>query len=75
MGAMRNAHNILVGKPERKRPVRRPRHRWGDNIRIDFSEIGLRCLDWIHLAQDTNQWRAVVNTVMYIGFLKMWRIS
>jgi hypothetical protein len=55
---------FLVGKPEEKRPFGRPRCKWEDNIRIDLVEIGCEFLDWIHLAQDRGQWRAVVNTVM-----------
>jgi hypothetical protein len=64
MGANRNAYRILVGKPELKRPQGRPRRRWEDNIRMDLTEIGWGGMDRIDLAQDTNQWRALVNTVM-----------
>jgi hypothetical protein len=64
VGEMINAYNILVGKPKGKRPLRRPRHRWEDNIRMDLREIGLEGVDWIHLAQDRNQWWALVNMVM-----------
>jgi hypothetical protein len=53
-----------MGKPERKRPLGRPRRRWEDNIRIDLREIGWGGVDWIDLAQDRGQWRAAVNTVM-----------
>jgi hypothetical protein len=63
-GEKRNAYRILVGKPERKRPAGRPRRRWEDNIRMDLREIGWVGMDWIDLAQDRNQWRALVNTVM-----------
>jgi len=52
MGEMRNAYRILVGKPERKRPLRRPRCRWEDNIRIDVREIEWEIVNWIHLTQD-----------------------
>jgi hypothetical protein len=55
---------ILVGKPEGKRPLGRPRCRWVDNIKMDLGEIGWDGMDWIKLAQDRDQWRAVVNTVM-----------
>jgi hypothetical protein len=60
----RNAHRILVGKPERKRPLGKPRRRWVDNIEIDLREIEWGGMDWIGLTQDTDQWRALVNTVM-----------
>jgi hypothetical protein len=60
----RNTNRILVGKPEGKRPLERPRRRWVDNIKINLREIGWDGMDWIHLAQDTYQWRALVNTVM-----------
>jgi hypothetical protein len=53
-----------VGKPEGKRPLGRPRRRWVDNIKIDLKEIGWDDMDWIDLAQDMDQWRALVNTVM-----------
>jgi hypothetical protein len=59
-----DAHRILVGKPEGKRPLGRPRCRWEDNIRMDLTEIGWGSMDWIDLAQDRDQWRALVNTVM-----------
>jgi hypothetical protein len=60
----KNACRILVGKPEGKRPLERPRRRWEDNIRMDLREIGWRGMDWIDLAQDRDQWRAFVSTVM-----------
>jgi hypothetical protein len=60
----RNAYRILVGKPEGKSPLGRPSSRWVDNIKMDLREIGLDGMDWIHLAQDRDQWRALVNTVM-----------
>jgi hypothetical protein len=63
----RNAYRILVGKPEEKRPLGRPRRRWVDNIKMDLREIGWDGMDWIDLAQDRDQWRAVVNTVMNLG--------
>jgi hypothetical protein len=64
MGGKRNASRILVGKLEGKRPLGRPRCRWEDNIRMDLREIGWGGMDWIGLGQDTDQWRALVNTVM-----------
>jgi hypothetical protein len=62
-GEKRNAYRILVGKPERKRPLGRPRHRRVDNIKMDTREIGWGGMDWIDLAQDRDQWKALVNTV------------
>jgi hypothetical protein len=53
-----------VGKPEGKRPLERPRHRWVDYIKMDLREIGWDSMDWIDLAQDRDQWRALVNMVM-----------
>jgi hypothetical protein len=61
MGGRRNAYNILVGKPEGKRPLGSPRHRWED-IRMDLREIGWESVDWTHLTQDRDQWQALVNT-------------
>jgi hypothetical protein len=64
IGEKRNVYRLLVGKPEGKRPLGRPRRRWINNIKIDLLEIGLRVLDWIGLAQDRYRWRALVNSVM-----------
>jgi hypothetical protein len=64
---VRGAYNILVGRPE-GRSLGRPRRRWEDNIKMDLREIGSGDVDWIHLAQDRERWRAVVNTVMNIRF-------
>jgi hypothetical protein len=64
MGEKMNAYRILVGKPEVKRPLGRPRCRWEDNIKMDLREIGWGGMDWIDIAQDRDQWRALVNTVM-----------
>jgi hypothetical protein len=63
-GAKRNAYRILVGKPEGKRPLGRPRRRWVDNIKMDLREIGWGSKDWIELPQERDKWRALVNTVM-----------
>jgi hypothetical protein len=66
IGETRNECRILVGKPEGKRPLGRPRRRWVDNIKMDLGEIGWDSRDWIELAQDRDQWRALVNAVMNI---------
>ena len=57
-------YRVLVGKPEGKRPLGRPRHRWEDNINIDIQEVGCEGMDWIQLVQDRDRWRALVNAVM-----------
>jgi hypothetical protein len=64
LGVKRNAYNILVRKPEGKRPLVRPRRRWVDNIKMDLREIGWDEVDWIDMAQDRDQWTALVNTVL-----------
>jgi hypothetical protein len=64
MGEKRKMYRLLVGKPERKRPLGRPRRRWMDNIKVDILETGLNAVDWIGLAQDRYRWRALVNSVM-----------
>jgi hypothetical protein len=64
MGEVRRADNILVGRPEGRRPLGRPRHRWDDNIKMDLGEIGFGDVVLIHLAQDGNRWWALVNMVM-----------
>jgi hypothetical protein len=64
MGETRTAYRILVGKPDGKRPLGRPRRRWVDNIKMDLREIGWDGRDWIELAQDRDQWRTLVNTAM-----------
>jgi hypothetical protein len=63
-GEKRNVYRILAGKSEGKSPLGRPRRRWVDNIKIDLGEIGWDGVDWIDLAQDRDQWRAILNTVM-----------
>jgi hypothetical protein len=64
MGEKRNVYRLLVGKPEGKRPLGRPRRRWKSNIKMDLLKIGLNILDWIGLAQNRYRWRALVNSVM-----------
>jgi hypothetical protein len=64
MGEKRNAYRILVGKPEGKTLLGRPRRRWVDNIKMDLREIRWDGVDWIDMAQDMDQWRALVNTVL-----------
>jgi hypothetical protein len=66
MGGKMNAYRILVGKSKGKTPLGRPRRRWVDNIKMYLTEIGWHGMDWIYLAQDRDQWRALVNTVMNI---------
>jgi hypothetical protein len=64
MREVRGAYNILVGRPEGRRPLERPRRRWEDNTKMDLREREFGDVDWIHLAQDRGRWRALVNTVM-----------
>jgi hypothetical protein len=64
MWEKRDAYRLLVGKPEGKGPVGRPRRRWVDNIRMDLVEVGWSDMDWIGLAQDRGRWRALVNWVL-----------
>jgi hypothetical protein len=63
-GEKRNVCSILVGKPEGKRSLGRPKHRWMDNIKMNLRETGWGGIDWINLARDRDQWRALMNTVM-----------
>ena len=63
----RGVHRVLVGIPEGKRPLGRPRRRWEDNIKMDLEEVGRGCGDWMELAQDRDRWRALVSTVMNFG--------
>jgi hypothetical protein len=69
MGEKRNAYRILVGEREGKRPLGRPRRRWEDSIKMDLREIGWYGMDWIDLAQDMDQWRALANAVMNLRVL------
>jgi hypothetical protein len=64
MGEKSNAYRLFVGKPEGKRPLGRPRHRWVDNIRMNLGEVGWGDVDWIGPAKDRNRWTALVNLVL-----------
>jgi len=64
MGERRDMYRVSVGKPEGKRPLGRPKHRWEDNIKRDLQEVGCGGMDWIELAPDRNRWQALVNVVM-----------
>jgi len=63
-GERRDVYRVLVGKPEGKRPLGRPRRRWEDNFKMDLQEVGCGSMDWIELAQARDRWRALVNAVM-----------
>jgi len=63
-GVRRGVYRVLVGKPEGKRPLRRLRRRWEDNIKMDHKEVGCAVIDWNELALDRDRWRALVNAVM-----------
>jgi hypothetical protein len=69
MGEERKVYKVLVGKPEGKRPLGRPRCRWEHGVRMDLREIGLGGVDWIRLSQDRDRWRAVVSAVMNLRVL------
>jgi hypothetical protein len=69
MGEERKVYRVLVGKPEGKRPLGRPRRRCEDGIRMDLREVGLEGVDWIRLSQDRDRWRAIVNAVMNLRVL------
>jgi len=75
MGQGRGVYRILVGKPEEKRPLGRPRRRREDNIKMNLQEVGGGCGDWMELAQDRNRWRALVTTVMNLRVPKMQGVS
>jgi len=64
MGEERGVYRVLVGKPEGRRPLGRPRYRCGDNIRMDLQEVGCGYMNWIGLAQDRDRWRTLVSAVM-----------
>ena len=65
-GGAERRTKVLVGKPEGKRPLVRPKRRWEDNIKMDLQEVGFGDMDWINLAQDRDKWRALVNAVMNV---------
>jgi len=75
MGEGRGVQRVLVGKPEEKRPIGRPRRRWEDNIKMDLQEVTGGCGDWMELAQDRDRWQARVSTVMNLRVPKMRGIS
>ena len=75
MGEGRGVHRVLVGKPEGKRPLGRPRRRWEDNMKMGLQEVEGGCGVWMELAQDRDRWRELVSTVMNIRVPKMWGIS
>ena len=64
MGEGRVVHRVLMGRPEGKRPLGRPRRRWEDNIKMELQEVGGVCEDWMELAEDRDRWPALVSTVM-----------
>jgi hypothetical protein len=64
MGERRGVYRVLVGKPEGKRPLGKPRHSWEDNIKMDLQEVGCGGMDWIELAHDRDRWRDLVSSVM-----------
>jgi hypothetical protein len=80
MRERRGIYRVLMGKPEGKRPLGRHKHRWEDNIKTDFQEVGCGDIDWIELAQDRDRWRALVTEVMNLrvpqnagNFLTRWK--
>ena len=75
MGEGRGVHRFLERKPEGKTPMRRPRRRWEDNIKMDLQEVGRGCGDWMELAQDRDRWWAFVSMVMNLRVPKMQGIS
>ena len=75
MSEGRGVHRVLVGKPEGKRPMGRPRRRWEDNIKMELQEVRRGFEDWVELAQDRDRWRALVSTVMKLRVPKMRGIS
>ena len=74
-GVGRGFHRVLVGKPEGRRPLERPRRIWEDNVKMDLQEVGGGCEDWMKLPQDRDRWWALVGTVMNLRVPKMREIS
>jgi hypothetical protein len=74
MEEMRSACKILVGKPEGERPLTIPRHCCKDHIKMDLTETKLEGVDWIHMAQNSNWWQALVNTVFNLGLQVKWKL-
>jgi hypothetical protein len=73
MGERRGICGVVVVKPEVKRPLGRPRHRWENNVKMDLQEVGCGGMDWIELAQDRDRWRALVNAVLNLrGSVECW---
>jgi hypothetical protein len=68
MEESRGVHRVLMGKPEGKRPFRRPRRRWEDNIKMDLQEVGCEGMDLTDLAKDKDRWRTLVNAIMNLRF-------
>jgi hypothetical protein len=66
MGEERGTYRVLMGKPEGKRPLGRPKRSWENNIKIDLQEVGCGGMDWLEMAQDGGRWRVLVNAVMYL---------
>jgi len=75
MGQERGLYRVLIGKPEEKRPLGRPRRRWEDNIKMTLQEVGGGCENWMELAQDRDGWRALVSAIMNFRVPKMRGIS
>ena len=74
-GRGESIYRVLVEKPEGKKPLGRPRHRWEDNIKMDLQEVGCGGMDWIEVAQDRYRWRALLNVVMNLRVPKTGGIS
>ena len=75
MGEGRGVHRVLVGKPDGKRPLGRPRRRWEDNIKMDLQEVVGSCGDWMELAEDRDRWQALLSTVRNLRVPKMRGVS